>query len=220
MFSVTNVQGILLDFDGTIADTHALIFECYEEVLKVHAGITLPRSGWDQYCGLPMPRTLELVLDDFKIESIDLNKMVESYRALVRERDGNVQAFPGMIDTLRELDACGIKLGIVSTKYTPLVERHAVSLGIRDLFRVLIGGDQCVNVKPHPEPFLKGLAGLGLDASVVAGIGDSRFDVEASRAAGLYAIAATWGTTDLDGLLATQPNRVMHRAEELLELTR
>ena len=47
--------------------------------------------------------------------------------------------------------------------------------------------------KPDPEPLLLGAERLGADPAATAYVGDSPFDVRAAKAAGMFAVAVTWG---------------------------
>jgi pyrophosphatase PpaX len=69
--------------------------------------------------------------------------------------------------------------------------------------------------KPNPEPLLLALARLGAGATECVYIGDAVVDVQAARAAGMAAIAVTWGAGERADLVAAGPLAVVDTMEEL-----
>jgi phosphoglycolate phosphatase len=61
-------------------------------------------------------------------------------------------------------------------------------------------------------------AELGLSPEVCAVIGDSASDVETGRAAGMHAVAVTWGFRTRAELVAAQPELVFDDPAELASL--
>ncbi len=60
---------------------------------------------------------------------------------------------------------------------------------------------------------------MGVDPATAAYVGDSPFDMRAAKAAGMFAVAVTWGRIhDRSRLEAEEPDAIVDTAEELLEL--
>ncbi|MGC4042247.1 MAG: HAD-IA family hydrolase [Armatimonas sp.] len=62
--------------------------------------------------------------------------------------------------------------------------------------------------KPHPDPILAGLHRLQATGPDAISVGDNPNDIIASKAAGVFAVAATWGAPDKDALLQADPDAV------------
>ena len=117
----------------------------------------------------------------------------------------------------RELLERGHRLGIVTAKRRVTVELAFAKLPLEHLFEVVVGGDETARHKPDPAPLLLALERLGASAEDAVYVGDSPFDMQAARAAGLYAIGVSWGRIHAaDKLL--EADVVIDRPEELLEL--
>jgi phosphoglycolate phosphatase-like HAD superfamily hydrolase len=95
------------------------------------------------------------------------------------------------------------------------VDLAFVRVPLGHLFDVIVGGDETERQKPSPEPLLLALDRLGAEPADAAYVGDSPFDMQAARAAGLYAVGVSWGRIhERDALGAADV--VVDRAEELL----
>jgi pyrophosphatase PpaX len=177
----SRVKAVLLDLDGTVADTHELIFRCFGDTLEKHLGCDPIRSVWERSLGLPLEEIFQATMQHLGCTDLSPEVLVRSYRAHLAEIDGSIAAFPGMAETLHALRRRGIRLAIVTSKHDPAASRHLRSLKLADLFDCIITGDQCARCKPDPEPFARGLAALGVAAGEAAGVGDTVHDLQSAR---------------------------------------
>jgi pyrophosphatase PpaX len=89
---------------------------------------------------------------------------------------------------------------------------------IAHLFETIVGGDETEKHKPDPEPLLLAAERMAANPAETAYVGDSPFDVRAAKAAGMHAVAVTWGRIhDRDRLEREEPDAIVDTAEELLE---
>jgi pyrophosphatase PpaX len=98
--------------------------------------------------------------------------------------------------------------------------RDAVELAQRILpppvpFDAVVTAEDTERHKPGPEPILHALELLGGTPSDAVYVGDARYDVLAARAAGVAAVAVTWGAGDEDALRAAGPDAVVGTPAEL-----
>ncbi len=122
-----------------------------------------------------------------------------------------------MEDVLVRLREEGRRLGVVTAKRRATVELAFAQVPLGHLFGTIVGGDETERHKPDPEPLLLGAERLGADPAETAYVGDSPFDVRAAKAAGMLAVAVTWGRIhDRGRLEAEQPDAIVDTAEELL----
>jgi pyrophosphatase PpaX len=216
------VAALLLDLDGTIADTHDLIFDCLEHALKVHAGLPLGRDQWEElFIGMPLHEVYPAVFAGAGRagpEQALSDELTRCYRARQREMEPAVQAFPGVVEALEALRNKGVRLAVVTTKHEASAVRTLAHLGLSEHFEAVVCGDHCANYKPHPEPFVTAAERIGVPVASCAGAGDSPLDIEAARAAGAVTIAACWGCLSRSQLLSTQPDHVAEGPSDLLRI--
>jgi phosphoglycolate phosphatase len=101
--------------------------------------------------------------------------------------------FPGALDALDALAAGGVMLAVVTNKYEHLARRVLAALGLTARFAAIIGGDTLGpgRGKPKPDLLHKMVADCG--GGRAAFVGDSIYDVEAAKAAGLPVVAVSFG---------------------------
>ncbi len=99
--------------------------------------------------------------------------------------------YPHVLDTLDALAARGVTLGLVTNKMERFARAVLDELGLTDRFATIIGGDTLSAPKPSPIPIRAMVEHCG--GGSAAFVGDSIFDIEAAHAAGLPAIACSYG---------------------------
>jgi HAD superfamily hydrolase (TIGR01509 family) len=108
--------------------------------------------------------------------------------------------YPGVMDILTEARERGILLAISTNRNNPWLD--LAKMGIAHLFDTAVGPDQ--NVKPKPEPDIPQLVikQLCSNPSTTVYVGDSTFDMQAAKAAGIKALGLTQGGTSEQELYA------------------
>jgi pyrophosphatase PpaX len=202
---------ILFDLDGTVVDSGAIILASLRHATQTVLGETIPDERLLATVG---GSGLASQMRDFDPDRVD--ELVRVYTEHNAPLHAGLEACVGMLELLEELDADGRKLGIVTAKRRVTVQLAFDTVPIERLFDVVVAGDETERHKPHPEPLLRALAQLGADATTAAYVGDSPFDIQAAKAGGLTAIAATWGRIhDRERLAREAPDHIVETAEEL-----
>ncbi len=104
--------------------------------------------------------------------------------------------YPGAIEALDALAAQGVTLGIVTNKVERFARIVLDELGLTYRFACILGGDTLAESKPSPMPIhemVRQCREKGGGGGRAAFVGDSIFDIAAAHAAGLPAIACSFG---------------------------
>lgn len=205
---------ILLDLDGTVIDSVALIRESHRHAVREVLGEDWPDDRLVANVGRPLQEQMQV----FSPQHSD-----ELYRVYREWNHANTSAlllaYPGVEEAVRELRDAGRRLGIVTSK-----SRDAVNLAwgvlprLGELFDVVIAADDTARHKPDAAPVLEALARLGGTPSRACYVGDAPFDIQAGRAAGVVTLAVTWGFFTRPDLEAEEPDRVVATPEELVSV--
>lgn len=209
------IEAVMFDFDGTVADTNHLVYESFRVTLKEKLQVEPQRQDIYDLFGEPLERTLKRYVDD--IEDI-----LAYYRAFNEENhDALIQPFPGVEAALRDLQAMGVKLGIVTSKRRAMALRGIEVLGLGDYFDVVITPEDTRNHKPSADPLLKGLERLGgIPPERVLMVGDSVFDIKCGQNAGARTVGVTYTVVGLEKLEALRPDYFVDALTELVDIVR
>jgi pyrophosphatase PpaX len=146
-----------------------------------------------------------------------VDDLVAAYRAHNMELYRDIRLFAGVEPVLEHLRNEGRTLGIVTVKSRMTVELTLELLPLGSFFEVVVNGDDVQEHKPDPAGLLLALERLGADAADAAYVGDSPFDLQAAKAAGIGSVGVTWGGIHgRDRLEPEEPDALVDRPEELL----
>ena len=201
---------VLLDLDGTVIDSGAIILASMRHAAETVVGGTWSDSELMQAVGGPGLEAQMVALDPERVD-----ELVRVYRAHNEPLHDSLEAFLGIELTLTALKEQGRALGLVTAKRRSTVDLAFARLPIAHFFDTVVGGDETERHKPDPEPLLLGLERLGASADQAAYVGDSPYDMQAAKAGGLYAVGVTWGGIHDRAALA-DADVIVDTAEELL----
>src|SRR5437660_7151697 len=205
-------ETVLFDLDGTVVDSGAIILASMRHATREVLGRDYSDEELMQAVGGP---GLEAQMYALAPEHVE--QLVDVYRAHNIPLHDELEACLGMEDVLARLRERGCRLGVVTAKRRDTVQLAFDRVGLDQFFEAVVGGDETERHKPDPEPLLLGAEALGADPARTAYVGDSPFDMRAAKAAGMFAVAVTWGRIhDRSRLEAEEPDAIVDTAEELL----
>lgn len=121
--------------------------------------------------------------------------------------------YAGVVELLQSLASWNIPIGIVTSSPRSYCERLLMHLGWS------VAATVCYHDtgrhKPHPDPILKALERLGVAPDGAVSVGDMAHDVIAAQKAGVFAVAALWGSPEPQALLHAGPDLTCHTVAEL-----
>jgi phosphoglycolate phosphatase-like HAD superfamily hydrolase len=179
----------IFDVEGTLIDCVPDILKCWSETLAAF-GVSVPTvqlqlmSGMD---GDEMLATLVPSLDEHARKKI-LTAQGERYRAVYLPQ---VRAFPGVRAVFTAIKSHGGCIALATDCQSDELKRYRRLMNVDDLIDAIACGDEVSKGKPDPALVELALHHLG-DTSAMSAtmIGDTPFDAQAARSAGVTA----WGT--------------------------
>lgn len=203
---------VLFDLDGTVIDSGAIILASMRHAATTVLGADYPDERLLAAVGGPGLEAQMQALDPGRVD-----ELVRVYRAHNEPLHDTLECCLGMEDVLARLKDEGRKLGIVTAKRRVTVELAFAKLPIGHFFDVVVGGDETETQKPDPAPLHLAAERLSVQPEDCVYVGDSPFDIRAAKAAGMHAIAVTWGRIHTrTALEAENPDVIVDTAEELL----
>ncbi len=205
-------RAVVFDLDGTVVDSVELIIVSFQHAMREVLGREISREDAIAWVGRPLKEQMEL----FSPEHAD--ELVEVYREFNhREHDRMLKLYEGIQHLLERLRKAGVKIGLVTSKSRFTTQMAFDLTGIEGYFDATVCADEAAGNKPSPAPILACLAQLGVEPPAAAYVGDSPSDIQAALAAGVAAVAVTWGVFPVERLEAEKPDILVHTISELAE---
>jgi phosphoglycolate phosphatase len=209
------LKGIIIDMDGTITkfnlDYVAARRRALEELEK--RGLRTPEMN--------EAVSLYVVLNKLR-DSLGPEKFVTLRSTLYRffeemelKAAENAVLYPGAANTLQELRAKSLKLGLVTNNSRAGTDLTLKRLNLRTAFDAVITRDDCDEMKPAGTPIFKILAELAVPLEAVILVGDGMIDILAAKAAGIRSAAVTTGPFPIQRILKTEPDYLLGSVNEL-----
>lgn len=209
---------VLFDLDGTLLDTKPAImatyrhlFEKYDKVENFTEAVQVEVQG---------PPLTEMFAKYFpNVDQEQLLKEYREYNFAVHEK--LVKPMPNCEMMLKELKENGYQIGIVSTKYTEAINFGLDMFDLTRYFDVILGKDKVSKTKPDPAGLYEACTALNKGHDSCIYVGDSKGDMQASKAAGMYTIAYVGNDeTRTQAVVEEKPNAVITDLKDIIDIVK
>jgi len=206
----TALRLAVFDVDGTLIDSQNSIVSAMGYAWQSHGLVPPERAAALRMVGLPLAEVIAGLAPDESPERWE--SLRTSYSAeWSRMRDqGRLSEplFPGAISVLDDLEEAGWLLGVATGKSRRGLDMVLAAHGLADRFVTLQTSDVSAG-KPNPEMLMKAMAETGAAPASTAMIGDTTYDVQMARNAGIHAIGVAWGYHDVSELKAAGAHAII-----------
>jgi phosphoglycolate phosphatase len=199
---------VVFDVDGTLVDSQNYICEAQRRAFLAHGLEPPAREAMLSIVGLSLVRAFEVLAPGAPAESL-----AEAYKASWADMRGKPEwddpLFPGARAAVERLAAReDVFLGIATGKSRKGVATLFDKTGWEPHFHTIQTSDLHPS-KPAPDMLLAALAETGAQPARAFMIGDSTYDMEMARAAGVHAIGVSWGYHAPDLLRRAGASRIV-----------
>lgn len=185
---------LVFDWDGTLMDSEARIVACIQSAFADLGEMPPPREVAREVIGLGLEEAMTMLWPDGSV--VQRRELVDRYRFHFLGGNESSSLFPGARELIEDLKQRGLLLAVATGKSRRGLESALASTGLRGHFHATRCADETFS-KPHPEMLLQVMDELGAHRSETLMIGDTEYDMEMARNAGVAALAVAYGVHGL-----------------------
>jgi HAD superfamily hydrolase (TIGR01509 family) len=209
-------KAVIFDVDGTLVDTVAMHAQAWSDTFR-RFGHDIPAEDILGQIGKGGDQLMPVFLDEATVGA--QGEAMETFRAEhYKERYlPEAKGFPAVRELFERIRADGVVIALASSGKPEELEVYADRLGIIGLFDAQTTSDDAERSKPEPDIFEAALDRLGAPAPEdVVVVGDSPYDAQAARKAGIEVVGLLSGGFPEEELRAVGCSAVFRDPEDLL----
>jgi len=190
---LSSVLAFIFDIDGTLVDSNELHVDSWDRAFR-QFGKQFPREQLRAQIGKGSDQYLPEFLSAEEIKRF--GKELDEYRSELFRKEylPKVRPFPRVCELFQRIHEDKKRIVLASSGKKADTEYYVDLLTIGDLIDGCVSGDDADNSKPAPDVFTASLEKLGnISPADAVTIGDTRFDIQAARKAGLKTVAFLCG---------------------------
>jgi HAD superfamily hydrolase (TIGR01509 family) len=179
-------SGVVFDMDGTLVDSNYLHTLAWSRAFE-DVGEWAPMNAIHRLVGMGGDNLVPKLLGH------DCPEAVEARSGHYRELIGGVRPFPGARALVAFAHERGLSTALATSSPSDEMDSLLGILDIAEVLDALTTADDIETSKPDPEVFLTTMEVASLDPARTLAIGDSVWDVEAARGAGIGCLGVESG---------------------------
>ncbi len=185
---------VVFDVDGTMVDTEAAVNFAYQSVIFAKHGRYFTQEELLKGYGVPTPQSLS------RYGFADIETAMKDYYGFLVKGFERCKAFDGIVELIGSLKAMNIPLGVVTSRSDYEIKIDKCLHGFIDNFEAVVCSNDTILHKPEAEPLLKAMEKLGAAPAETIYIGDTVFDRQCAKNAGVKFGLACWGSNNCDNI--------------------
>ncbi|MBQ6068136.1 MAG: HAD-IA family hydrolase [Bacteroidales bacterium] len=209
---------LILDFDGTLADTRRNIVMTLQQVMRQLGYPVADDDACAATIGIPLRDAFLRLIPQATKADADL--CTSTYRQFfeANRRQLVPQLFPHVRETLELLRLRGIQMAIASSRTSTSLSAFLDDMDIAPYFQLVVGAQEVSQPKPSPMPVLHILHKLHLTPGQALVVGDMPVDILMGAGAGTRTCGVTYGNGIPADLLAAGADCLIDDFADLLPL--
>jgi phosphoglycolate phosphatase len=207
-----HIRSTVFDFDGTLLDSKPGIVNCLHSVGTAYGLDTLGVADWiigppaEISIGRLMPGASEALRREF---------LAEFRRCYALHGWSDCSLYPGIVDLLCDLKRSHIRAYICTSKRKDLTVRLLDHFHLQGYFSAVAADEDHLASHDKKDLLIGLLERENIDAASCVMIGDSKYDMDAARAARLKAVAVLYGYGNREELVASEPDALCESPLEI-----
>lgn len=179
---------IIMDFDGTVADTSRIHEAAFRTVFRAHG---IGHFSYAEFAGMPTVDVVKTVVDRAGVDlrPAELSRAVQEKQHIARNLMERLRPMPGALAFIQAAHAASFRLGLATGGSSATVRAGLQALGLEWAFDSVVTADDVDRGKPEPDAYLAVLGELRVEPRKSVAIEDAESGVMAALAAGLDVVA-------------------------------
>lgn len=177
---------LLVDFDGTIADTLGYLRQIYARFVREHGGMP-SEEEFQSLNGPPIAEVVRILCETLAI-ALPVEDRVRYYNQLIDENFASAPVMEGTQALFAAARRRGMASWIVTSNARDRVNRWLAANRLESDCQVIVAGEDAAEGKPSPAPYLLALSKLGKMAAHAVAVEDSSSGARSALEAGLVTI--------------------------------
>lgn len=166
------IKAVIFDFDGTIINTEAAVFEAYKNFLAEEYRYELSLEGFAQIVGT----TDDVLLSNVEAHvgtPIDRTVLAKGVSEELNNTKQHLVLRTGFLDVIQQLQAQDIQLALASSSGRRWIDEFLEQHELREYFPIIHTADDVEEVKPNPALYTNSIEALKVDKEEVFAVEDS-----------------------------------------------
>ncbi|MBQ3601082.1 MAG: HAD family hydrolase [Lachnospiraceae bacterium] len=213
-------RAILLDLDGTLADSlESLAISC-NEALKECGLSPHPKEAYKKFAGDGPPTLVERAITaSGDIEKKYYEKVLHGYQEKLKDyKNYKIDTFHGMHEALQKIKDAGGKLIVITNKPQERAEEVVAELFGEGYFDLVVGYSEKFPRKPSPDSTKYAMEYFGLQPNACMYVGDTDVDMKTGKGAGAYTVGVLWGFREKEELEVNGADIIIKNPLELVDI--
>lgn len=215
------IKTCIFDLDGTLLNTLDDIVESMNSVLHQHGFPIHDSEAYKYFVGDGIDNLVQRALPEPERSPEKLPQYIAEMRDAYRQQwDRLTRPYPGIPDTLDELQNLGCRLTILTNK-PQLYANIAVEKFLGPWsFDSLLGQQDDLPKKPDPQGVYKIMEATESSQESILYIGDTNTDMHTAQNAGVTSVGVTWGFRPEEELRSAGAHYIIHSPDAVIDLVK
>lgn len=212
---MTGVSAVLFDVDGTLVDTNYVHAVTWWEAFRQY-GHHIAMARIHRAIGMGSDKLLDHLLPGDRDRALD-DELRSAHTVLYAPYWSRLRAFDGAADLLRACAHRGLRVVLASSASEPEMRALRAALDAEDVITAATSASDAEKSKPAPDILQIALERGEVAPEAAVFVGDTIWDVQACKKAGLACIALLTGGIGRDELREAGAAEVYEGPAQLLE---
>lgn len=211
------MKTVILDFDGTIADTADCIIQTYQKVIDKLGFPSVEEAKIKNLIGLTLKDTFSKLLQIS--DEDELQNAMKLYRTIFDESCVDaIKLYPNVKTTIETLFRKGKIITVASSRNKNSLHTLLKRLELFEYMTLILGEQDVENKKPAPDMVLKILKETNTLPENALVVGDTAYDIEMGQKAGCFTCGVIYGNHSETQLKEQGANFIINDFGKIIDL--